>query len=56
MYNSRMATVHTCDVCKKPIDGARVVVDATGAFDRFELCKKHGAPILKILKTYKLTA
>jgi hypothetical protein len=51
-----MATVHTCDVCKKPIDGARVVVDVSGAFDRFELCKKHGAPILAALKKYKLAS
>ena len=50
-----MATVHKCDVCKKPISGERVMVDASGAFDRFEFCKKHGAPILSILKKYKLT-
>ena len=50
-----MAIVHKCDVCKKPITGNRVIVDASGAFDRFELCKTHGAPVLKILKKYKLT-
>jgi hypothetical protein len=31
-----MAIVHKCDVCKKPISGEKVMVDASGSFDRFE--------------------
>jgi hypothetical protein len=51
-----MAIVHKCDVCKKPISGERVIVDASGALDRFEFCKKHGTPFLAVLKKYKLIA
>ena len=53
-YNSEMAVIHKCDVCKKPISGERTSVDTPTAYNRFEFCKKHGAPILKVLKQYKL--
>ncbi|MBI4088457.1 hypothetical protein HY418_03730 [Candidatus Kaiserbacteria bacterium] len=48
-----MATVHKCDVCKKPISGAPLVVSRSFS-DRFEFCNKCAAPILKALKKYKL--
>ena len=50
-----MATVHTCDLCKKPIAGERVIVDISNVFHHFEFCNKHGAPVLAVLKKYKLT-
>jgi len=49
-----MVVIHKCDVCKKPISGERTSVDTPTAYNRFEFRKKHGAPILKVLKQYKL--
>ena len=53
-YTLCMAIIHKCDACKKPISGDRTSVDTPTAYNRFEFCKKHGAPILKVLKQYKL--
>ena len=50
-----MAVIHKCDACKKSIAGDRTIVDrANYQFDRFELCQKCAAPILAVLKKYKL--
>jgi hypothetical protein len=49
-----MAIIHKCDACKKPIKGERTTVDTRGYRDRFEFCEKCAAPILAILKKYKL--
>jgi len=50
-----MATVHKCDVCKKPTSDTPFVVSRLFAL-RFELCDTHAAPILKVLKKYKLAS
>lgn len=50
-----MAVVHKCDACKKAIVGERMTVDASSDFNRFEFCKKCAAPILAVLRKYKLT-
>ena len=50
-----MATVHKCDVCKKRVSDTPVVVSRL-LEHRFELCDTHAAPILKVLKKYKLTS
>ena len=50
-----MATIHKCDACKKSIAGDRTTVDTPTPFSRFEFCTKCAAPILTVLKKYKLT-
>jgi hypothetical protein len=50
-----MATVHKCDVCKKAIPHDHITVGRSGIFDTVAFCKTHAAPILKVLKKYKLT-
>jgi hypothetical protein len=49
-----MAVIHKCDVCKKPITGQSVDVQEFSPYRHFEFCKTHAAPIIKILKKYKL--
>jgi hypothetical protein len=51
-----MAITHKCDVCKKPLTGDRTEVGMPTAFTRFEFSAKCAAPILKVLKSYKLAA
>lgn len=41
-----------CDLCKKNVKGKPIIV-GYGTLDRFELCDKCGAPILRFLKKYK---
>jgi len=41
-----------CDLCKKKIKGEPVIA-GVGFFQRTELCKKCGAPILKFLRKHK---
>jgi hypothetical protein len=49
-----MAIIHKCDVCKKPTGKRPITVGRNGIFDTVEFCKSHAAPIIKILKKYKL--
>ena len=49
-----MSVIHKCDACKKQIARDRTVIDTANYSDRFELCSKCAAPILAILKKYKL--
>ena len=51
-----MAVIHKCDACKRAITGDRTSVDTRGYRDRFEFCAKCAAPILAVLKRYKLAA
>jgi len=51
-----MATVHKCDVCKKPIAGPSVDVQRFSPYLHFEFCMKCASPILTVLKKYKLTS
>jgi hypothetical protein len=53
-YNYPMAIIHKCDVCKKPIGSRPISVGRNGIFDSVEFCKTHAAPILKVLKKYKI--
>jgi hypothetical protein len=48
-----MALVHNCDVCNKPTSDTPFVVSRLFAL-RVELCDAHAAPIVKVLKKYKL--
>jgi len=47
--------VYKCDACKKKISDARKSVSAGVGYHKHELCLKCGAPIVRILKKYKLT-
>jgi hypothetical protein len=49
-----MAVIHKYDSCKKAIAADRTIIDVANHTDRFELCKKCAAPILTVLKKYKL--
>lgn len=49
-----MATIHKCDVCKKILTVEYVSVATKHLFSRYEFCEKCAAPILAILKKYKL--
>ena len=56
-YNSPMAIIRKCDACKRVIPGGdRTSVDTFSDYKHFELCNKCAAPILAVLKRYKLTA
>jgi hypothetical protein len=49
-----MAVIHKCDVCKKPFTRQSVDVQQFGPYLHFEFCIKCAAPILAVLKKYKL--
>ncbi len=51
-----MVVIHKCDVCKKPVGDKPITVGRSGIFDSVEFCRTHAAPILKILKRYKLAS
>lgn len=48
--------VRKCDKCKKRIlDADRTAVVTAGVgYDKFEFCKKCGAPFVRTLRKYKL--
>jgi hypothetical protein len=46
--------VYNCDACKRKITDARKSVTAGVGYDHHQLCLKSGAPIVRILKNYKL--
>ena len=51
-----MAIIRKCDACKKVIRGTeRTSIDTFDDYTHFELCNKCAAPILAVLKRYKLT-
>jgi hypothetical protein len=51
-----MAIIHKCDACKRVIRGSeRTSVETFADYKHVELCTKCAAPVLKILKKYKLT-
>ena len=46
--------VYKCDACKKTISDDQKAVTAGVGHYRHQLCLKCGAPIVRILKNYKL--
>ncbi len=50
-----MAIIRKCDACRRVIRGTeRTSVDTFGDYKHFELCTKCAAPILAVLKRYRL--
>jgi DNA-directed RNA polymerase subunit RPC12/RpoP len=45
---------HQCDKCKKKIESSSDAVHAGVGWERFSFCSKCGAPIVELLKKFRL--
>jgi DNA-directed RNA polymerase subunit RPC12/RpoP len=46
--------IHKCDKCKKEIPSSSEAVNAGIGWERFSFCSKCGAPIVELLKKFRL--
>jgi predicted RNA-binding Zn-ribbon protein involved in translation (DUF1610 family) len=46
--------IHQCDKCKKEIASSSDAVHAGVGWERFSFCPKCGAPIIELLKKFRL--